>query len=367
MKIFISGLAGFLGSHLADAHLARGDQVQGCDNLITGDRANVPEGACFKPADCADVARMTEMTVGADVIYHCAAVATEGLSVFSPAMVGQHTYQSTAGLLAAAATNTVARFVFCSSMARYGAGPIPFREDQDPDPEDPYGIAKVAAEALVRNMGETHGFEWNIAVPHNVIGPRQRYDDPYRNVAAIMINRMLQGRQPVIYGDGGQKRCFSFVQDCVDPLVRLGTQHGLTGEVFNIGPDDEFVTILELATTVADLLGFDLDPIYASARPREVRYATCSADKARLLLGYRPKTGLREGLQSMVDWIRTQGPRPFRYDLPIEVQSPLGFPRPGAITSCSPPCTGYRVPCTVHRAPCTVHRFFVTSPTAVLS
>lgn len=323
MKVFVSGVAGFLGSHLADAHLQRGDEVWGCDNLITGQLENVPPGVCFAQADCAGVDRMREITSGVDLVYHCAAVAAEGLSVFSPALVSQHCYQSTAGLMSAAAANHVRRVVFCSSMARYGDGPVPFREDRPPKPVDPYGIAKYASELLVANLADVHGMEYVIAVPHNVIGPRQRYDDPYRNVAAIMINRMLQGKQPVIYGDGEQKRCFSFVQDCVDPLVRMGTQPGVSGEVFNIGPDEEFLTIRELATELARLLDFPLKPIHVAARPHEVRYATCSADKARMLLGYRPKTSLTDGLQSMIDWIRRRGPRPFRYHLPIEIPSPL--------------------------------------------
>jgi UDP-glucose 4-epimerase len=232
-------------------------------------------------------------------------------------------YENTAGILAGAASNKVKRFVFCSSMARYGVGNPPFREDQPPHPEDPYGIAKYAAELLVANVCDTHGMEYVIAVPHNIIGPKQKYDDAFRNVASIMINRMLQGKQPIIYGDGDQTRCFSFVQDCVDPLVKMGTQAGLTKEVINIGPDKETVSINELAQILAELLKFDLKPIHVPTRPREVKNATCSADKARKLLGYESKVSLRDGLQSMIDWIRAHGTKPFSYHLPIEIDSPL--------------------------------------------
>src|SRR5205823_2198002 len=137
----------------------------------------------FEEADCCDVAVMTRLTAGVDLIYHCAAVATEGLSVFSPALIAKHVYENTAGLLAAAATNRVGRFVLCSSTARYGVGKLPYTEDQVPRPVDPYGIAKYAAELLVANVCETHDIEYVVAVPHNIIGPRQKYDDPYRNVA----------------------------------------------------------------------------------------------------------------------------------------------------------------------------------------
>ena len=323
MKVFISGVAGFLGSHLADAYTKSGDQVVGCDNMIGGDLHNLPEGIEFQETDCGDIDTMKLLLTDVDLVYHCAAIATEGLSVFSPAIIAEHVYRNTAGLLAAAASRKVKRFVYCSSMARYGSGDPPFREEQIPAPEDPYGIAKYAGELLVANVCETHGIEHVIAVPHNIIGPRQKYDDPYRNVASIMINRMLQGKQPIIYGDGEQMRCFSFVQDCVDPLIKMGTQAGLSAEVINIGPDEEAVTINQLAGILADLLSFDLHAIYVTARPKEVRDARCSADKARRLLDYRTKVSLRDGLRSMIDWIRQHGTKPFEYHLPIEIDSPL--------------------------------------------
>jgi UDP-glucose 4-epimerase len=323
VKVFVSGAAGFLGSHLADAFIQSGHEVVGCDNMIGADLNNLPEGIQFEEADCCDVDAMKRLTRGTDLIYHCAAVATEGLSVFSPALIAKHVYENTAGLLVGAASNKATRFVFCSSTARYGVGNPPYTEDQTPDPVDPYGIAKYAAELLVRNVCETHGIEYVIAVPHNIIGPKQKYDDAYRNVASIMINRMLQGKQPIIYGDGEQTRSFSFVQDCVDPLVKMGTLPGLTGEIINIGPDTETVTINELARILGELLNFKLDPIYVPDRPKEVKNTSCSADKARRLLGYETKVSLREGLQRMVDWIREHGTKPFSYHLPIEIDSPL--------------------------------------------
>ena len=323
MRVLVSGVAGFLGSHLAEAFVRRGHEVVGCDNLIGGDPSNVPEGVQFQQADCCDVEVMRRLAEGVELVYHGAAVATEGLSVFSPATVTKHVYQNTAGLLAGCAGNGLRRFVFCSSMARYGAGTIPFREDQQPQPVDPYGIAKYAAEMLVANVCETYGVEYTIAVPHNIIGPRQKYDDPYRNVASIMINLMLQGKPPIIYGDGSQKRCFSFVQDCVEPLVKMGCAQNLNREVINIGPDDEIITIRQLVDAINDLLGTDLEPSFVKRRPREVKYAICSAEKARQRLGYEPKVNLRDGLQSMVNWICANGPKPFDYYLPIEINTDL--------------------------------------------
>lgn len=319
--VFISGVAGFLGSHLADALLAGGHAVAGIDNLIGGELANVPTGVAFTEADCNDLPRVRELMRGADLVYHCAATAYEGLSVFAPHVVTQNIVTATTGMLSAAAACGVRRFVQCSSMARYGTNRVPFTEDMEPRPQDPYGIGKLASELLVRNIAETHGMEWVIAVPHNIIGPRQKYDDPYRNVASIFINLMLQGRSPVIYGDGEQRRCFSFVSDVVGPMVQMGFDAACRGEVFNLGPDDEFVTINALAETVARLLGMPLDARHMAGRPQEVYLANCSADKARRLLGYAPRVRLEDGLRAMIEHIRARRPRPFRYHLELEIEN----------------------------------------------
>lgn len=324
MKIFISGIAGFLGSHIADAMLAMGHEVIGCDNLIGGEKDNVPDGAEFHEDDCNDLESMQKLLRGVDIVYHTACTAYEGLSVFSPKLVSENTYLNSVSLASAAIKNNVRRFVHCSSMARYGTQEtVPFTEDMICKPQDPYGISKFSAELILRNLCGVHGMELVIAVPHNIIGPRQKYDDPFRNVASIMINLMLQGRQPIIYGNGEQKRCFSFVQDDIDCLNKLAFQDNVVGEVINIGPDEEFVTINQLAETIAKLIGFRLDPIYLKERPQEVKLATCSADKARRLLGYQTKYTLEQGLSEMVAYIEKKGPRPFSYHLPLEIVNEL--------------------------------------------
>ena len=320
MKIFISGIAGFMGSHLADRMLQLGHEVVGVDSLVGGYLENVPEDAEYYQLDCRYLNSMVKYMRGCDVVYHTACTAYEGLSVFTPHLVSQNTYQITATLLSAAIQNNVKRFVHCSSMARYGEQEVvPFTEDMDCRPQDPYGIAKYGAELLVRNLCEVHGMEYVIAVPHNIIGPRQKYDDPYRNVAAIMINLMLQGRQPIIYGDGTQKRCFSFIDDDIDCLERIAFQNNVVGEVINIGPDEEFISINELAEVIARILNFDLDPIFVTGRPQEVKLATCSADKARKLLSYETSMSLEDGLRQMAAWIRKRGTKKFRYHLDLEI------------------------------------------------
>ena len=321
--IFITGVAGFLGSHLADAFIAAGHTVKGNDNLIGGYLDNVPEKCEFHQVDCNDFATMKDLLEGVDIVYHCAATAYEGLSVFSPHIVTQNIVTASTGVISAAIANGVKRFVMCSSMARYGENEVPFTEDMVPKPQDPYGIGKYASELLLINLAEVHGMEWVIAVPHNIIGPRQKYDDPYRNVASIFINLMLQGRQPYIYGDGNQMRCFSFIKDVVDPLAKMATEVSIVSEIINIGPDEEFITINELAKIIAKILNFELDVKYVAKRPQEVFLANCSADKARNLLGYNPSVNLRDGLSEMIKYIKRRNSRHFTYHLDLEIINDL--------------------------------------------
>jgi UDP-glucose 4-epimerase len=204
-------------------------------------------------------------------------------------------------------------------MARYGALKPPFTEDQTPKPQDPYGIGKLAAEQILRNLCETHGVEYVIAVPHNIIGPRQKWDDPFRNVASIMINLMMQGRQPIIYGTGKQRRCFSFIDDCLYCLKEMAFRPNVVGEVINIGPDEETITIMELAERVANQLQFNLDPIHMAGRPQEVEHASCSSNKARKLLQYKTSVDLDTGIAKMIEAIRRRGTRDFKYHIDLEI------------------------------------------------
>lgn len=322
-KVFITGVAGFLGSYLAEKFIEEGHEVVGCDNLIGGYEENIPKKVKFFQYDCNNLEIMVDIMHDIDVIYHCAATAYEGLSVFSPKLITDNIVSASASVISAAIQNKVKRFIFLSSMARYGTNKVPFTEDMEPRPQDPYGIGKVTSEMLLKNLCEVHGMEYVIAVPHNIIGPRQKYDDPYRNVVSIFINKMLQGQQPIIYGTGNQKRCFSFIQDCVEPLYEMATMKGIDGEVINIGPDSEFITINELAQKIADLIGIPLNPTYLLDRPQEVKEANCSCDKARKLLGYDPKYTLDEGLIDMINYIREKGIKKFNYHLDIEIKNKL--------------------------------------------
>jgi len=321
MRVFITGIAGFLGSHLAERLLAIGHQVVGVDSLLGGELVNVPPEAEFYQYDCRDFNAMAKVSQGCELVYHCAATAYEGLSVFAPAMVMDNIVTGSVGVFSAAIANGARRIVFCSSMARYGTNQVPFLESYAPRPQDPYGIAKVAAEQALVNLAGVHGIEYAIAVPHNIIGARQKFDDPYRNVAAIMANMMLQNRSPFIYGDGEQSRCFSHVEDCLSCLLALGLSDRGVGEVINIGPDEEFVTVNHLFRTLKGIVGFEGQAIHITDRPQEVKHAACSSAKARHLLDYRTTRGLEEGLGDLVEYIRAVGPRKFRYHLDIEIRN----------------------------------------------
>jgi UDP-glucose 4-epimerase len=321
-KVFITGIAGFLGSHLAYAFLQRGWRVAGCDNLIGGYRDTVPKHADFYQQDCLDLDGLTRVMGGSDLVYHTACTAYEGLSVFSPSLVVANTTQISVNVMTAAIRNSIPKFIHCSSMARYGEqDSYPFTEDMVCKPQDPYGIAKYSAELLLQNLAEVHDIKLVIAIPHNIIGPRQKYDDPYRNVVSIMINLMMQGRQPIIYGDGEQVRCFSSIEDDVDCLVEFATNERAVGGIFNIGPDEGALTINELAILIARLVKFDLNPIYMPGRPQEVKFATCSAEKIRRYFNYKTKIGIEEAVLNMIKYIEERGPRKFSYHLPVEIIS----------------------------------------------
>jgi UDP-glucose 4-epimerase len=319
MKIFITGVAGFLGSHLADRMLELGHKVAGNDNLLGGYRDNVDPRVEFYEVDCCDYEKMTHIMSGTDIVVHCASTAHEGLSVFSPVFISKNNLQASVATITAAINKGVKRFIYCSSMARYGEQPTPYTESQPAMPVDPYGISKVAGEEILKVLSDTHGMEWNIAVPHNIVGPRQRYDDPYRNVMSIMINRNLQGLPSIIYGDGEQMRCFSNVEDCVYCLEKLALDPAIKSEVVNIGPAEGTMTINELAKKIADHLDFRVPVEYHDPRPREVKISHCTADKATELLGYEPKSDMDLAIKQTVDWIRERGPRPFDYSFPLEI------------------------------------------------
>ena len=324
MKIFITGIAGFLGANLADYYLKKNFKVSGCDNLIGGSLENIDTKKInFFKANCEDLDEMSKIIKDVDVLVHTAAYPHEGLSSFSPYLICKSNYIGSVSVFTAAIQNNVKRIVFCSSMARYGNVKPPFREDQEVNPVDPYGVSKLAAENTLKILSKTHNIEYNIAVPHNIIGPKQKFDDPFRNVVSIMTNLILQNRRPIIYGDGNQTRSFSDVDDCVYCLDKLITNKQIVSEVFNIGPDEESISINELYKMLCNKLKFNQPAQYFDDRPNEVKHAICSSDKARKYLSYKTSVNLSDSIDKVIDYIKSKGPRKFEYNYKLEINNEL--------------------------------------------
>ena len=313
--IIVTGGAGFIGSNLIELLLKKtSDRIISLDNI---DQKKIN----FFKANCEDFEMMKKITKNVDILCHAAAFAHEGLSSFSPVLITNNNVTGSVSVFTAAIVNKVKRIVYCSSMARYGNIKIPFREEDELNPVDPYGVSKVAAENILKILSKTHGIEYNIAVPHNIIGPNQKYDDPFRNVVSIMINLMLQNKKPIIYGDGNQKRTFSDIDDCIYCLDKLLTDPQIVSQTVNIGPDEEYVSINQLYHLLSNKLKFNLEPKYLEDRPNEVKEATCSADKARKVLGYKTSVSLDESLNKIINYIKEKGPKDFQYNYPLEINN----------------------------------------------
>ena len=319
MKVFITGISGLLGSTMARFLINQGHEVVGIDNMIGGVEGNVPELATYIKGDILNVEHLKEDMKGCEIVFHTAALPYEGLSVFSPMVTATSIVSGTIATAAAAIHNKVRLFINCSSMARYGNQTPPFTEDMTPAPVDPYGLAKVNAEQHLKILSDLHGLHYLTVVPHNVIGTGQRYFDPFRNVVGIMINRCLQHKPIIVYGDGEQKRSFSNVLDCIRAIYRMmeSTRTDLCSQVYNIGPDDNEISIKDLAYKVGHHCEVYPNLQHFPDRPAEVKNAFCSSQKVRDEWNYNASISVDQTLKEMVNWIRPQV-KEFEYHLPLE-------------------------------------------------
>jgi UDP-glucose 4-epimerase len=320
MKVFITGIAGLLGSTLAKYLLAKdGYEIIGIDNGIGGVEDNVPKGAIYYRGDITDTEFLKSVMQGADVVFHAAALPYEGLSVFSPTITATSIVSGTLSVAIAALHNNVRLLINCSSMARYGDQTPPFTEETNPKPVDPYGLAKVQAEQHLALLSKIHGLKYVTVVPHNVIGIGQRYFDPFRNVVGIMINRTLQDKPIVVYGDGEQKRSFSNAVDCIKAIEKIIlSDRDLCGQIYNIGPDHNEISIKQLASIVCKEAGRELVIEHFPDRPIEVKNAFCSSDKIRKEFNYNSEITVEQTIHQMVEWIKPRV-RDFEYHLPLEL------------------------------------------------
>lgn len=314
-NVLVTGAAGLLGSWLAGYLAAEGNNVYGIDNESVGFRENVPDNIKYAKIDMRWQGAMQSLIeeVKPSHIFHLASLAHEGLSQFSPRLVTENNYNIFLNLIIPTINNGLERFLFTSSTAIYGAQRPPFDEKLPLQPVDVYGVSKAATESTLAILADVHGFDYTIVRPHNIIGPRQNMSDPYRNVAAIMMNRVLQGKEPIIYGDGNQTRAFSYVDDVTPYLAKAGFLEETKGEIINIGPLEEF-TINHLAETILKVAErTDLVPIHVADRPKEVKHAYCTNNKAIKLLGYKTSTKFEDGIRKMWEWAKKRGPQEFKY------------------------------------------------------
>jgi UDP-glucose 4-epimerase len=306
----ITGAAGFIGSHVAKFLHERGDvRVVALDDLSTGAKRNLPPGVEFIEGSVTDE-RLLQSAFERyrfRYVYHLAAYAAEGLSHFVRRFNYTNNVIGSMNVLNEAIRHEVDCFVYLSSIAVYGSGPPPMREDQIPRPEDPYGISKFAVELDLAAAAQVFGLKYVIFRPHNVYGEGQNLGDPYRNVVGIFMNQIMRGEPIRIFGDGDQQRAFSYIGDIVPDIARSPWISAAHNEVFNIGADIPY-SINELARQVARVMGSPDHPIeYLPAR-HEVKVAFSSHAKAQRVFGTKKPTPLLTGLEKMAAWAKLTGP-----------------------------------------------------------
>lgn len=305
-NVLITGVAGLIGSRMADWILEhRSDyNVVGVDDLSGGYIENVNDHVSFHQLDCksSELKDLFE-SYRPEIVYHFAAYAAEGLSPFIRNFNYQNNLISTSNIINECIRHNVNRLVFTSSMAVYGNGNPPFDESHTPEPIDPYGIAKYACEMDIRVAGEQHGLDWCIIRPHNVYGVKQNIWDSYRNVLGIWMTQYINGEPMSIFGDGEQKRAFSFVDDCLEPLWKAGVDVRASKQIINLG-SAVYHTINEANDLLKAVIG-DGETVYKESR-HEVKDAHPTWAKSAQLLDYQDRTPLLEGLKIMWEWAKKQ-------------------------------------------------------------
>ncbi len=303
----VTGGAGFIGAHVSRSLLQSGKKVIVLDDLSGGFEENVPEGAIFIKGSIIDHELLEKLFNDYDIeyVYHLAAYAAEGLSHFIKRFNYTNNLTGSVNLINEAVKHKVKCFVFTSSIATYGALPPPMREDMTPQPEDPYGIAKLAVEMDLKVSHEMFGLDYVIFRPHNVYGEYQNLGDRYRNVVGIFMNQLMQGNPLTIFGDGSQTRAFTYVGDIAPIIANCVDHKECYGEVFNIGADKEY-TVKELASAVIDAMELKSDLRFLDAR-NEVVHAHSDHSKIKKIFGDYSKTSLEDGLKGMVGWAKATG------------------------------------------------------------
>ena len=307
----VTGGAGFIGSHLSSALVARGHRVRVVDSLITGFERNLQPGVEFTPGDLAEAAVANAAVQGVDYVLHQAAIPSVPRSVKNPRESHRANVDAMLNILLAARDAGVKRVVFAGSSSVYGDQPtLPKREDMPTKPMTPYALQKMVSEQYGQMFTRLYGLEVVTTRYFNVFGPRQDPGSPYSGVISLFIKALLDGTRPVIYGDGGQTRDFTFVTNVVAGVLSAAEAPDVGGEVFNVATGGR-VSLNDLLATLKKIIGSDVEPIYQEGRMGDVRDSQADITKAGRLLGYRPAVTLEEGLRQTVAWFETaNGTRP---------------------------------------------------------
>jgi UDP-N-acetylglucosamine/UDP-N-acetyl-alpha-D-glucosaminouronate 4-epimerase len=307
----VTGGAGFIGSHLAEALLSGGHQVRIVDSLITGKRRNleVLQGAEFLEGDLADLDVARRAVDGIEFVLHQAAIPSVPRSVKDPLTSHRANIDASMNVLIAARDAGVRRLVYAGSSSAYGdTETLPKREDMPTKPLSPYALQKLVVEQYGRMFTQLYGFETVTIRYFNVFGPRQDPDSPYSGVISLFATALLAGRQPLIYGDGEQTRDFTYVKNVVDGVLRACEAPNVAGEVINVATGGR-ISLNELLRTMNNILGTDIHAIYLDVRAGDVRDSQADITKARQLLGYQPLIRLEEGLRHTIEWCREEARR----------------------------------------------------------
>ncbi len=307
----ITGIAGFIGSSLARAVLAQGDDVRGVDNFSTGKRNNIVElldRVDVREADLLDLAAMKSVCQGMDYVLHEAAIPSVPRSVLNPLESNGANIDGTVNLLVAARDAKVKRVVYAASSSAYGDTPtLPKHEHMPPNPISPYAVAKLASEYYMASFFRCYGVETVALRYFNIFGPRQDPTSPYSGVLAKFITQMLKGEQPTIYGTGDQSRDFTYVDNVIHAnlLACKAPATEVAGKVFNVATGTR-IDLNEMFRVLKKLTGYPGEVKHGPERAGDVKHSLADLTRAEQHLGYKPQVNFEEGLRRTVDWYRAQ-------------------------------------------------------------
>ena len=302
----VTGGAGFIGSHLTEELVRRGEHVRVADSLITGHRKNLAHvpGVELLEGDLADRSFATRAVQGIDYVLHQAAIPSVPRSVKDPIESNRANIDATLNVIVAARDAGVKRVVYAGSSSAYGNTlTLPKHEDMPTSPLSPYALQKLVGEQYMQMFTALYGLETVTIRYFNVFGPRQDPSSTYSGVISQFAKTLLEGKAPTIYGDGEQTRDFTYVANVVDGVLRAVTAPDASGQVINVATGTR-ISLNELFATMRDLIGAKVSVTYGPPRAGDVKDSLADITRARTLLGYEPKVSFQEGLRQTVDWYR---------------------------------------------------------------